>query len=238
MWENIAPVTRRSIVQEVISKIRTVLLNGYLKSGDKLPSEVELAEKLSVSRSAVREAMKILATQGVVEIKRGEGTFIVKTLSTVALDPLVFSLILDYKTPEELLELREMVEIGILNIVMEKATDEDLQKMEKTIRDFEAHCKQGTTDTQILLQDDLAFHYAFAEATHNPLIIKIARTIWEMFAPSIKKGLGRVDINKGPGQHQLILGAIKEKDFEKTKQAIRKALRTCIEDGYTVLKKE
>ncbi len=238
MWEDIEPIGRRTVVQEVVSRIKTVLLKGDLSRGDRLPSEVELVERLSVSRSAVREAIRILATQGLVTVKRGEGTFIEQKLSTVTLDPLVFSLILDGKTPEELLELREMLEVGILDILMAKATKEDIRKMEKAVRVFEGDYGQGVTVARILCEHDLAFHRAFAEATHNPLIVKIAKTIWEMFTPSIEKGLKRSDKNKGPGEHRLILEAIIERDFEKAKQAIHKALRTWREDGYGVLADE
>ena len=171
MWKDIEPIGRGSIVQEIVSRVKTILLRGDLRRGDRLPSEAELAERLSVSRSGVREAIKTLVAQGLVTVKRGEGTFIEQGLSTVTLDPLVFSVILDGKTPEQLLELREMLEVGILDILMAKATKEDVQKMEKAVRVFEGDYEQGITEARMLCEHDLTFHRAFAEATHNPLII-------------------------------------------------------------------
>jgi len=210
---------KKSVVQKIIGEFRNSLITGALKPGDKLPTEMELSRKFFVSRNAVREAIKMLVALGVVEIKRGDGTYIMKDISAPVIDPLIFNLLLTGGTPKELLELREMLEIGMLEMVLKKVTEEDVRKMEKAIELLEEDYKRGETDREILREHDLAFHYAFADATRNPLIVKIAKTIWEMFRASIEKAVySRPEDTVR--RHRMILEAVKEKDLEKAKKAI------------------
>ncbi len=217
------------------------MITKTLKPGDKLPPEVELARTFFVSRNAVREAIKMLVALGVVEIRRGDGTYVTQTLSSSAIDPLIFTLILNHKMPKQLFEFRKMLEIGILDIVMAEVTPGDIENMERAIQNFEKDCREGVTDEKKLCQDDLEFHYAFGAATHNPLIIKLAYTIWEMFAPSIKRASESFkkkktsQIERGPGEHRMILEAIKEKNLEKAKRAVYKSLDSWREDSWKKL---
>lgn len=195
------------------------MITKALKLGDKLPTEVELARTFLVSRNAVREAIKMLVALGVVDIKHGNGTYIAKKISASVINPLIFDLILTGGISEELLELREMIEIGILEIVLKKVVKEDIHKMEKAIELLEEDYRKGETDRGVLREHDLDFHYAFAGATHNPLIMKIARTIWEMFKASIEKAVGS-RTEDTVERHKMILEAVKERNIEKAKKAI------------------
>lgn len=224
------------IVQKVVNQIKEALICGDLKPGDKLPSENVLADKFSVSRTAVREAIKILTAIGAVEIKRGSGTFVVKNLPSYTLEPLAFTLILNQKTPQELLELREMLELGIIGIAMENATSEDINDMELAIESLQS--KVDVENVEELCQADLYFHYLFAQATHNPLIEKMARTIWDMFVPSImrslRQGRTKIKVKEAVGEHEMILKAVKEKNVAEGMEAIRASLRAWKKDRYKI----
>jgi len=217
--ESLRLTDKRSIVQRIIGEFRNALITKALKPGDKLPAEIELAGKFFVSRNAVREAIKMLVALGAVEIKRGDGTYIAKNISCSVIDPLIFDLLLAGGIPEELLELREMLEIGILEIVLKKVTEEDIYKMEGAIELLEEDCRKGETDREVLKKHDLDFHYAFAGATHNPLVMKVARTIWEMFKASIEKAV-QSRPEDTVERHKMILEAVKERNMEKAKKAI------------------
>lgn len=223
----------KSIVDKIMIEIKNSLIQGDLKLGDKLPPERELTEKYGVSRGAVREAVKMLVALGVVEIKRGDGTYITKKVPHSGLNQLIFSLIQEEGTPQELLELREMLEIGILDIILEKATEKDIQKMEKAIEALETGYTKGISDSKIPSKLDLEFHYAFAEATHNPLITKIFHAVIEMFEPTIEKSLrvGRGPL-RGAKIHRKILQAIKKRDIEKAKKAIYDSLQVWKRTAY------
>lgn len=215
---------KKSIVQKVVGEFRNALVTKALKPGDKVPTEIELARKFFVSRNMVREAIKMLIALGVLEIRRGEGTYVTKNISTPVVDPLIFNLLLNGGAPEQLLELREMLEIGILEIVLKKVTEEDIHKMERAIGLSEEDYRKGETDRKVLSKHDLDFHYTFAGATHNPLIVKIARTIWEMFRVSIGKVVIHSETEELVRRHRTILEAVKEGSLEKAKEAIYQSL--------------
>lgn len=222
--------TRSSIPEKIIDEIRDALLRGDLKPGDRLPTEDQLASKFSVSRIGVREAMKMLSVMGVVEIRRGDGTYIAKNISASVIDPFIFSLIPGKKVPEELLDLREMLEIGILEIVLKRGTKDDLKKMEEAVELLENDSTRAEKDSEILNEHNLAFHYAFAQATHNAMIVKIAEALWKMFAFTIKKStLKRTE--ESVRHHRMILEALKERDPERARTAIRISLKGWQEYG-------
>lgn len=222
------------IVQKVVNQIKEALICGDLEPGDKLPSENVLVDKFSVSRTAVREAIKMLAAIGVVEIKRGDGTFVVKDLSSNTLEPLAFTLILEQKTPYELLELREMIELGIMGVVIENVTSEDIKKMEQAIERLKG--KADSESVEDLCQADLHFHYTFAQATHNPLIEKVGRTIWDMFAPSIARAMrdSKMKVEEAVREHEMILKAVKERNIVEGMKAIYASLRAWRKDKYKI----
>ena len=93
---------KESIVQKIVGEFRNALVTKTLKPGDKMPTEIELARKFFVSRNMVREAIKMLVALGVVEIRRGEGTYVTKNISTPVVDPLIFNLVLSGGAPEVL----------------------------------------------------------------------------------------------------------------------------------------
>lgn len=221
-----------TIVQRIVEEIRNTLIRGELRPGMRLPTENELVQKYSVSRNALREAIKMLVAQGLLEIRRAEGTFVRKGVSSSIIEPLLLDLILEGGTPKELLELRKILEIGILEVILINITDEDIGKMEKAIALLEIDYKREETDSQILREHDLSFHYAYVEATHNHLIIRIARTIWEMFSYSIEKSLKiRSKLRQPPG-HKKILEGIKERNLKKARKAVYESLRTWKENVY------
>lgn len=211
----------KTLVQKIIAEIKEALIKEELHPGEKLPSEDQLCEKFSVSRVSVREAIKMLTALGVVTVIPGNGTYISKGPSSSLLDSLVFRLILQDKTSTELAELRKMLEIGILEVAMEKATSEDTKKMEEAIQSFQKAYSQGITDSEILSKYDLDFHFAFADAAHNPLITEIARAIYQLYISSIFRILYKDEtVEESLEYHKMILKGIKTKDIQKTREVI------------------
>jgi GntR family transcriptional repressor for pyruvate dehydrogenase complex len=212
---------QNSLVQKIFLYVKTALIKRELQPGQKLPTENQLAQSFGVSRTAVREAFKMLAAIGVAEIKQGDGTYIAKEFSSSVIDPMIFSLIMGNRTPHELLEVRKMIEVGIMEILLDKITDEDIVKMENAITEFEHSYDTPNPNWDDLTDLDLKFHYAFAEATKNPSISKIARIIWDLFFYSIQKSVHFENANL---HHRKILQAIKARDREQAREAIRISL--------------
>lgn len=105
-----------SSVDYVVNSIKDLLLTKKVLPGDRLPPEMELSRMLSVSRGSVREAMKILSALGIVEVKRGDGTYVSNRGGEVLFDPLLFSLIVSQPSFDELKELRLILEMNVIRL--------------------------------------------------------------------------------------------------------------------------
>lgn len=209
-------IDNQAVAQTVISQIEQALVKGELKPGDQLPSETEMAQQLGIARATVREAFKALESLGVLEIRRGQGTFISDGSSSRVIDPLLFSLILDRSSAQHLLELRRMFEIAYTELAIEHASDEDITKMDAAIEILEEASKAGKQSGDM----DLQFHRVVLESTKNPLVIKIGQTILDLLSTSIDRAI-RDNPQKGIDDHKLIRAAIAERDVEKARSVIQ-----------------
>ena len=116
----LSPVKNLKIYELVMEQIKDLVKKGQLMSGDKLPSERELCEKLEVSRSSVREALKALQMLGLIESKHGEGNFIKENFEDSLLEPLSIVFLLLGSKNEEVLELRRVIEPEIAALAAKK----------------------------------------------------------------------------------------------------------------------
>jgi len=199
-------------------------MRGELTPGQKLPSEPQLARQLGVGRSAVREALKVLQAIGVVESRRGSGTYIVKEPSGRLLNPLSFAIILGTTVSSELIELRVMIEIGYCELAASQATEVDWERIEAAAAAIEEAAPYE--DPQTLAHLDLAFHYAILEATHNPLVQKIGRTVEELFFTSISDNFQHAaNIEPAIEAHRQIVAALRSGDLLQIRTAIVDSLK-------------
>ena len=210
-----------SAVDIVINNIKKLLITRKLLPGDRLPNETDLAKKLGVSRGSVREAMKIFHAFGVIEIKRGDGTYVADSFGKVLFDPLTFSLILAQPDIEELAEFRQMMELDVIDLIIKNAGPEDLEEIKEAYRRMEEAVFSNDAENSTLSDLDVAFHHALGRATKNRLIERTYSFILDFFSPSIEhtyenqeKGLGALSA------HKDILAALIEKKIDKAEKAI------------------
>ncbi|MFA1818880.1 FadR/GntR family transcriptional regulator [Virgibacillus oceani] len=172
----------RTISSEIVTIIKDNLINGSLKPGDKLPTEKELMQQLGVSRTPVREAIKILESIGVIQIKRGEGMFITNNVSQFTLNPLIFSLIMHSNNMEKLIEFRQHFEVLLMNmIITEKKSIDGIDEVYRS----QLERMHPDLSPEELADIDLEFHHAVLEATDNPFVIEIGNTIYEIIKPNM-----------------------------------------------------
>ena len=119
---------KESVVQSVINCLTDAMRNKQLKPGDRIPPEPDLAASMGVARSSVREAIKILTYLGVLESKRSEGTFVCSGFQESMIDPMIYGMILNQDSFDNLMELREMVEAGIMRLASAKYNEEDMEE--------------------------------------------------------------------------------------------------------------
>jgi len=212
---------RPNVVEDIIEIFKQAIIRGDLEPGQRLPSEVELGEQFGVGRGTLREAMKKLEAMGVVNIQRGDGTYIVDQPSPTLLNPLVFAIMLEAGKGIELLELRSLIEVGYCHLAAQKATDEDWKRIEEAQKAFESYIRSRQRNVDQLTKLDLGFHFAIIEATHNPLVIKIAYTVEELFFASIRTALTQLeDLNLPIEGHRGIIRGLRTGDPETIRQAV------------------
>lgn len=216
---------RASLVDEIIDAFKRDIIASRMRPGQRVPSEFDLAERFQVSRGAVREAMKTLQAIGVVTIRRGNGTYIVERPSESLLNPLVFAVLLEAARPAELVELRLLFEVGYCQLVAGAVTPDDWVVIEAAQQRFEALAAIPDSDVEMLTRLDLEFHYCLLDATHNPLVRKIGRSVEELYHNTIRithlTDRGR---DTGVVGHRQIMAAIRGADPETIRAEVRQAL--------------
>ena len=120
----------KSIVSRIVNQITDAIINGELKPGDKLPTETSLCATFEVGRNSIREAIKILEAYGVVYIKRPDGTFVNDRYSQKMLDPMLYGILLEKNSSDEIIQLRKVLDIGIMQQIMHTITPEQIAHIE------------------------------------------------------------------------------------------------------------
>lgn len=183
------------------------ILQEPIEIGQKIPNEYELAEKFGVGRSTVREAVKGLVSKGILEVRRGSGTFVVST-SSLEEDPLGLSRFPDkYKLALELFDVRLMIEPEIAVLVCENATEEELDQLQKLCAEVEELCRSGEDHTA----KDVEFHTCIARCSKNrvvELLVPVINSAVVTFANLTQRSLKEETIIT----HREILDSILRKD--------------------------
>ncbi|MDU1540630.1 MAG: FadR/GntR family transcriptional regulator [Paeniclostridium sordellii] len=172
-------ITNKKIYQQVINQIQDMILSGKLKKGDKLMSERELSEKMGVSRTSIREAIRVLETMGIIESRQGEGNFICNNIESSLIQPLSMMFILNNGSYEDILELRNMIELEAVKLAAIRGTEEEFEELKmisQNLTNNDENCDKEGIDKMI--------HYKIACMSKNFLIkslYKISLNLLEDF---------------------------------------------------------
>jgi GntR family transcriptional regulator, transcriptional repressor for pyruvate dehydrogenase complex len=217
------------LYEQIVQQIETSVLNGSLKPGDQLPAERELAQRLGVSRTAVREAVKALREKGLVEAYSGRGTFVTDGTSQAARQS--FDLMVKIGQQEgspHLAELRLILEPGIAALAAARVQEEDLAAMREAV----AVMDRAQRDPAAYIEADLDFHLALAEAAANPLILSLIDSIVGLLR---EQRIKIFNVEGGPqrGQfhHKRILEAVERRDPEMARSAMHAHLEQVRQDS-------
>lgn len=134
---------RLTVSQIVQNYIRDYIVNNKLNSGDPLPSEGDIAATLEVSRVSVREAVKVLETLGILEVRHGNGLFVRGLNFDVLLDVLSYGLVFDPTSLKDLLQVRELFEIGMISEVIKNIRQEDIRTCREILADWKNNIEAG-----------------------------------------------------------------------------------------------
>ena len=203
--------------EDIVQQFSSLIRQGALKPGERLPSERVLAEQLQVSRSSVREAMRSLELQGLVISKRGSGTFI-NTDNLESMVALIAStLSAGTGTIQHIFEMRHVLEPQIAALAAQRADQQEIQEMEDILKAQAGEIDAGQTGVDA----DTAFHFALASATHNSALVKVVSAVEDILHRSRDQSLqepGRAQ--RSLDSHRQILNMIQTGDAEGARRAM------------------
>jgi GntR family transcriptional repressor for pyruvate dehydrogenase complex len=215
--ERLHSIKRRRLHEDIVQQFHTLIRQGRLKHGDRLPSERDLAERFKVSRSSVREAIRSLELQGLVVSRRGAGTFI----NTENLDSIVAlvaaALNTDGDNLADIFEMRHLLEPSLAALAARRASSEEMERMRQILEEQRRQIEAGETG----VESDTAFHFALASATHNAAVMKVVSAVEDILQKSRDQSLqepGRPQ--RSLASHRQILDMIEARDTAGAQRAM------------------
>jgi GntR family transcriptional regulator, transcriptional repressor for pyruvate dehydrogenase complex len=216
------------LYEKIVDQIENRILSGELKLGEHLPSERELAEQFRVSRTAVREAVKTLSEKGLVQVRRGRGTFVTNGTSQAMRHSLGLMIkIGQAEGSRHLVEVREIFEPETAALAALRASDDQIAAMREAVATMDA----ALGDAETFIEGDLDFHLALAEASQNSVIPALIDSIVDLLREQ-RMAIFRVAGGPQRGQyhHQRILAAVTRHDPQGAREAMRAHLQQVRED--------
>lgn len=168
-----ASLANKSVVERVVDQITNAIINGELKPGDKIPTEPELCESFRVGRNSIREAIKILEAYGVVEIRRAEGTFIRQDYNYKMLYPILYGIILQKNSKDQIVNLRKVIDIGILQVAVKMMSEEVLHRLEEVLAEMKEELGKEHPSAATVFDIDVEFHSVIVNVLQNVLLESI-----------------------------------------------------------------
>ncbi|MCO1580664.1 FadR family transcriptional regulator [Crossiella sp. SN42] len=220
MSDTLRPINRPRLYEQVVASLRDYVSSSGLRTGDRLPPERELAERLGVSRASVKQAIVVLEVQGLVEVRHGGGSYLLR--DTLDTEP-VAALVERRRRLPDVLEAREAMETKLAELAAERRTAADLEAIEAALRHMSAEIEAGG----IGMEGDRRFHAAVTAAARSSLLAEfmgmIAEQITESRAESLRQqGRPRRSLE----QHRRIAAAIRAGDGPRAVSAMRRHVRT------------
>lgn len=222
-------LANKSVVERIVDQITNAIITGELKPGDKIPTEVELSNSFGVGRNSIREAIKILEAYGVVEIRRAEGTFVKQEYNHRMLYPILYGIILQKDSKNQLVVLRKVIDIGILQVAMDEMTDNQIKKLELVVKQMEEEIGKEKPSAIKLFDIDVEFHATIVSALDNVLLESIGYYVDEITKRSriltIERILSKGLVEEFVMLHQEIINMLREKKKSLINEVVEKHYR-------------
>jgi GntR family transcriptional regulator, transcriptional repressor for pyruvate dehydrogenase complex len=200
-----------ALTDEAITRIRTMIRTGDLPPGSRLPAENQLSAQLGISRSGIREAVKVLASARVLDVRRGDGTYVTSLAPALLLEGVGFAIeLLQGETLLEVMEVRRLLEPAATATAAGRISERQLDVLDDLLRSM----RSVAADAEKLMQCDIAFHRAVVTATGNETLTSLldglsGRTV----RARIWRGLVLGDVAQNTiDEHEAIYVALKAGD--------------------------
>ncbi len=214
------------VTEEIVAQIKSLIKDGTLHPGEKLPSERVLCGLLGVGRSSIREAINVLEALGFLEIKNRKGVFVRSVSSPLVYDPLVQILQEDKGKLADLYGLRKDIELASSYLAAKLRTKKDLARMKEFLKRME---REAPAYSRSSVRDDMGYHLAIAQASGNFLRVHILRNIFDLAGDFYRVSAERItaggELYTVIEQHEALFQAIEKMDQE--------GARACMEEHLT-----
>jgi len=213
------------ISEVIVDQIRLLIRSGRLTAGDRLPSERELCERFGVSRVTVREALRVLEANGLVEIRVGArgGAFVTAPSSRMVGEGIADLISLSSLSAVEVTEARMVFELGLVALVCERATADDIAALYAICDRSSAAIEED--DYPLALSAE--WHTRFARATHNRAIALLADSLHDPMLRSLQEARTAEPAHgrRGAEEHRALVDAVADRDVERATELMRVHLR-------------
>jgi len=234
MFEKIG--SKSTLSQEIEVKIEQAILQRKLISGERMPSEKELCEAFGVSRTAMREALRMLSAKGLITIRKGDGIYVNEFSTLHANRPM--SLYLELKFDKSyvmhLIHVRQMIEPSVAALAALNRTKDDIEDLSENLRRF----NNPDASAAELARLDLEFHLKLAHASANPLIPLIMEPLYKLL-PKIKtlilKKLKKTKSVNAINYHQRIFEYIEQGDDVNARESMIQHLQIAEKDAIMLI---
>ena len=171
------PLEHTRLSDFAVRQIRDLITSGKLKPGAQLPPERELVDQLAVSRSSVREALRLLEGMGLLEVRPGLGTFVAGDLDA-KFQSLLRSWLLEYKEKiVDLLEAREALEVRAGLLAVRRITEAELEEMERAVREMDRQVARKNVEGIVVC--DRQFHDILCRASRNAFVGTLVASLYD-----------------------------------------------------------
>lgn len=206
-------IQHQRLYEQVIAYIQKNIENNTFKIGGKLPTERSLAEQLNVSRGTLRDAFRILESKGIIETRPGAGRILVKPIDSFF--DFGEEILIELRKSEiaDLIEAREVLEVGMCKLICERITDEEIKEIEEILerqkveKDFDA---------------STYFHLSLATACNNQVLENFIKLNMKLIREVRNQNFSNEEFKQEAiREHREVLNAIKKRDVKLSQQAVR-----------------
>jgi DNA-binding FadR family transcriptional regulator len=196
--------------------IREYVLRNNLGAGDALPGEMELARQLGISRNSVREAIRALESIGVLEVRRGRGVFVREFSFEPLLEGLAYGLLFQLREVEELVDIRCVLETGMIERAMDAMRPENLEQLRATVERMKGLAAQNTP----FEEEDRRFHALIFQGIDNGTFLRLLDVFWLAYRHASSHIGGDRDPVRTWKDHVAILEALEAGDVDRARGAL------------------
>lgn len=218
-------IQQRRLSDEIVERLETMILEGALQAGERLPAERKLADQFGVSRPSLREAVQKMVAKGLIVSRQGGGNYVSKEVGATFSDPLLALLAKRTGAQKDLLEFRHTLEGACAYYAAQRATPADYERLALALAELEA-CYEDSENICRVKEGlaDANFHLVIAEASHNIMLLHTIRGLFDLLRGNVTSNIGGMFNQRSETrdllikQHRALYQAIKDGKAEEARQ--------------------